>query len=95
MHRLLAESDVQFLSPEMRMHKDHPLRAIRAMVDDVLRALSPQFDRMYATAKTSHRLRRRSCCGRNCCRYLIRSERLLMEEHLGQRLVSLVCGTEP
>jgi hypothetical protein len=30
------------------VRKDHPLRAMRTMVDEVLRALSPQFDRMYA-----------------------------------------------
>ena len=37
-----------YLSPEQRVRKDHPLRAIRAMVDEVLRSLSPQFNRMYA-----------------------------------------------
>jgi transposase len=31
-----------YLSPEARVRKDHPLRAMRAMVDEVLRALSPQ-----------------------------------------------------
>jgi transposase len=30
------------------VRKDHPLRAIRAMVDEVLARLSPQFDAMYA-----------------------------------------------
>src|ERR1017187_9006268 len=38
-----------YLSPEARVRKDHPLRDIWAMVDEVLRALSPQFDRMYAS----------------------------------------------
>src|SRR5208283_1277334 len=38
-----------YLSPEARVRKDHPLRVIRTMVDEVLRALSPQFDRMYAS----------------------------------------------
>jgi len=37
-----------YLSPEQRVRKDHPLRPIREMVDKVLHALSPQFDRMYA-----------------------------------------------
>ncbi|HEX5434331.1 MAG TPA: IS5/IS1182 family transposase, partial [Candidatus Angelobacter sp.] len=37
-----------YLSPESRVRRDHPLRAIRTMVDEVLRALSPEFDRMYA-----------------------------------------------
>jgi transposase len=38
-----------YLSPESRVRKDHPLRAIRTMVDEVLGRLSPQFDRMYAS----------------------------------------------
>src|SRR5229473_2679737 len=38
-----------YLSPEMRVRKDHPLRAIRAMVDEVLTHLSRRFDGMYAT----------------------------------------------
>jgi hypothetical protein len=37
-----------YLSPDQRVRKDHPLRAIRTMVDEVLRELSPQFSRMYA-----------------------------------------------
>src|SRR3989454_12126738 len=37
-----------YLSPEMRVRKDHPLRAIRAMVDEVLTQLSRRFDTMYA-----------------------------------------------
>jgi transposase len=70
-----------YLSPEQRVRKDHPLRAIRTMVDEVLRALSPQFDRMYA------REGRPSIAPEKLLRalvvqmlYSIRSERLLMEE---------------
>jgi K+-sensing histidine kinase KdpD len=37
-----------YLSPEMRVRTDHPLRAIRTMMDDALANLSPLFDRMYA-----------------------------------------------
>ena len=37
-----------YLSPEARVRKDHPLRAIRAMVDEVLQQLSRRFDAMYA-----------------------------------------------
>jgi len=61
-----------YLSPEQRVRKNHPLRAIRTMVDEVLRALSPQFGRMYAR-EGGHRSRRRSCCGRWWCRCYIRS----------------------
>lgn len=70
-----------YLSPEMRVRKDHPLRAIREMVDEVLGALSPQFDRMYAHEG------RPSIAPEKLLRaqllqmlYSIRSERLLMEE---------------
>ena len=63
------------------MRKDHPLRAIREMVDEVLGALSPQFDRMYAHEG------RPSIAPEKLLRaqllqmlYSIRSERLLMEE---------------
>ncbi len=37
-----------YLSPEKRVPKDHPLRAIRAMVDMALRNMGPQFEAMYA-----------------------------------------------
>jgi transposase len=37
-----------YLSPEKRVRPDHPLRAIREMVDVVLSQLSRRFDRMYA-----------------------------------------------
>ena len=70
-----------YLSPEARVRKDHPLGAIRTMVDQVLRALSPQFDRMYA------REGRPSIAPEKLLRaqllqmlYSIRSERLLLEE---------------
>ena len=70
-----------YLSPEARVRKDHPLRAIRAMVDEVLARLSPQFDAMYASVG------RPSIAPEKLLRaqllqmlYTIRSERLLMEE---------------
>jgi transposase len=70
-----------YLSPEMRVRNDHPLRAIRAMVDEVLGQLSRRFDGMYATVG------RPSIPPEKLLRaqllqmlYSIRSERLLMEE---------------
>jgi transposase len=70
-----------YLSPEARVRQDHPLRAIRTMVDEVLRVLSPQFDRMYASEG------RPSIAPEKLLRaqllqmlYSVRSERLLMEE---------------
>jgi transposase len=70
-----------YLSPEARVRKDHPLRAIRAMVDEVLAQLSRRFSAMYA------RVGRPSIAPEKLLRaqllqmlYSIRSERLLMEE---------------
>lgn len=37
-----------YLSPEARVRPDLPLRAIRLMTDQVLRELSPRFDRIYS-----------------------------------------------
>src|ERR1700751_1389355 len=70
-----------YLSPEERVRKDHPLRTIRAMVDEVLQQLSRRLDAMYA------KVGRRSIPPEQLLRaqllqmlYSIRSERLLMEE---------------
>ncbi len=38
-----------YLSLEQRVPQDHPLRAIRAISDPVLKELSEEFDRLYAT----------------------------------------------
>ena len=37
-----------YLSPEMRVKADHPLRSIRAMADRALANMSERFDGMYA-----------------------------------------------
>src|SRR5271154_3076694 len=70
-----------YLSPETRVRKDHPLRTIRVMVDEILAQLSRRFDSMYASAG------RPSIPPEKLLRaqllqmlYSIRSERLLMEE---------------
>src|SRR6201988_5419790 len=70
-----------YLSPEERVRPDHPLRAIREMVDVVLSQMSRRFDGMYA------KMGRPSIAPEKLLRaqllqmlYSIRSERLLMEE---------------
>jgi transposase len=70
-----------YVSPEERVRKDHPLRAVRSMVDEVLSQLSRRFDAMYA------KVGRPSIPPEQLLRaqllqmlYSIRSERLLMEE---------------
>ena len=70
-----------YLSPEARVRKDHPLRAIRAMADHALENMSRRFDRMYAqTGRPSippEKLLRAQLIQ---MLYSVRSERLLMEE---------------
>ena len=63
------------------MPAEHPLRAIRQMIDEALRQLSPKFDAMYA------RTGRRSIPPEQLLRalllqalYTVRSERLLVEQ---------------
>lgn len=70
-----------YICPEDRVPMDHPLRAIRGMVDKTLEGLSPLFDKMYS------RLGRPSIPPEKLLRalvlqglYSIRSERLLMEQ---------------
>src|ERR1700733_13263232 len=70
-----------YLSPEERVRKDHPLRAVRVMTEEVLRDMSSRFDAMYA------RRGRPSIPPEKLLRaqllqmlYSVRSERLLMEE---------------
>ena len=70
-----------YLSPEVRVRHDHPLRAIRRMTDDVFTELSPRFARLYSD------MGRPSIPPEQLLRalllqslYTIRSERLLMEE---------------
>ena len=43
------DSMFSYVSPEQRVPSDHPLRAIRALVDEVLREMSREFDTLYAT----------------------------------------------
>src|SRR5450755_4213197 len=76
------QSDMfSYLSPEQRVRKDHPLRAVRAMTDEILVRMSPLFDAMYAEGG------RPSIPPEKLLRaqllqmlYSVRSERLLMEE---------------
>jgi transposase len=70
-----------YLSPEARVRQDHPLRAIRAMVNEVLGQLSRRFDGMYAKmGRPSIALEKLLRAQLLQMLYSIRSERLLMEE---------------
>src|SRR5438445_12548663 len=70
-----------YVSPEKRVPTDHPLRPIRAMVDGILKEMSPQFAKRYSDGG------RPSIAPERLLRvlllqifYSVRSERLLMEQ---------------
>ncbi|MGP1347471.1 MAG: IS5 family transposase [Phycisphaerales bacterium] len=70
-----------YVSCEARVPADHPLRAIRAIVDEALEVLSPEFERLYS------KLGRPSIAPEKLLRalllqafYSVRSERQLMEQ---------------
>ena len=75
------EGMFSYISAEKRVPQDHPLRAIRTMVDVILKDLSPLFETLYS--KTG----RPSIAPEKLLRtlllqvlYSVRSERLLMEQ---------------
>jgi len=70
-----------YLSPEQRVPADHPLRQIRVMVDQALKALSPALGQMYAA------FGRPPIAPEKLLRalllqvlYTVRSERMLMDQ---------------
>ena len=70
-----------YISPEQRVPQEHPLRAIREIVDAVLKEMSPEFARLYATNG------RPSIAPEKLLRalllqvvYTVRSERVLMAQ---------------
>src|SRR5258708_1797302 len=72
---------VSYISAEQRVPKDHPLRAIRALLDVALRNMGPQFHGVYA------KVGRPSIPPEKLLRalllqmlYTVRSERMLMEQ---------------
>src|SRR6476620_9449116 len=76
-----AEVLFSYVSVETRIPADHPLRAIRDVIDEALRKLSPSFSRLYA------REGRPSIPPERLLRalllqafYTVRSERQLMEQ---------------
>ena len=70
-----------YVTAEQRVPKDHPLRAIRTLVDAILQDMSGEFDRLYAAVGRPsippERLLRAQLLQ---LFYSIRSERLLMEQ---------------
>jgi transposase len=75
-----------YISPEQRVPRDHPLRPIRKMVDEILKELSLQFNKMYSKVGRPsippEQLLRAQLLRAQLLQmlYSVRSERLLMEE---------------
>ena len=75
------EGMLSYISPEKRVREDHPLRAIRKMVDEILKEISPKFEKLYSEVG------RPSIVPERLFRslllqifYSVRSERLLIEK---------------
>ena len=75
------EAMFSYVSPQKRVPEDHPLREIRAMVDTILKEMSPRFARLYSEVG------RPSIPPERLFRalllqifYTVRSERLLVEQ---------------
>jgi transposase len=70
-----------YVSAEARVPQDHPLRAVRTFVDEILREMTREFDALYARhgrpSIPPERLLRAQLLQ---LFYSIRSERLLMEQ---------------
>ena len=88
-----------FFDVEQRIPQDHPLRIIKALLDPVLKRLSPSFDEMYSwTGRPSipPEYLLRALVVQTL--YSIRSERLLMEEiefHMAYRWFVGLRADEP
>jgi len=70
-----------YITVAQRVPQDHPLRRVRAMADEALRALSSEFDRLYSkVGRPSIPPERLLLALLLQYLYGIRSERLLMEQ---------------
>jgi transposase len=75
------EAMFSYINATQRVPQDHPLRAVRTMVDVVLRELSPQFQKLYShTGRPSIPPQRLLRALLLQVLYSIRSERMLMEQ---------------
>src|SRR3989454_4192031 len=89
------EGIFSYISPEKRVPADHPLRPIRKMVDEILKEMSPQFQKLYSDVG------RPSIAPERLLRslllqifYSVRSERMLIEQLQYNLLFRWVVGME-
>ncbi|HZU25908.1 MAG TPA: IS5 family transposase [Bryobacteraceae bacterium] len=84
-----------YVSLEERVPQDHPLRAIRRLVDDILKAMARDFDGMYAkTGRPSVPPERLLRAVLLQIFYSVRSERMLMEQMMYNLLFRWFVGLE-
>ena len=80
-------SMLMLVSPSSMVPSDHPLRAMKAMTDEILRELSPTFDAMYSsTGRPSIPPERLLKASLLMALYSVRSERMFAEQ-LGYNLL--------
>ena len=75
------EGIFSYISPEQRVPADHPLRPLRKIVDEILKEMSPKFQKLYSNVG------RPSIAPERLLRslllqifYSVRSERMLIEQ---------------
>ena len=84
-----------YLSPEARVRKDHPLRIIRAMMDEVLSQLSRRFERDVRPGRAPFDCAGEAVAGAVAADAVFDSQRALADGGDGlQPFVSLVRGLE-
>jgi transposase len=75
------EAMFSYVSPENRVPAEHPLRPLRALMDDILKQMSPRLAKLYAdTGRPSIAPERLLRALLLQILYTVRSERLLMEQ---------------
>src|ERR1700693_4172625 len=89
------EEMFSYISPEKRVPADHPLRPIRKIVDEILKEMSPKFQKLYSDVG------RPSIAPERLLRslllqifYPVRSERMLIEQLQYNLLFRWVVGME-
>jgi transposase len=72
---------LSLVTPEKRVPEDHPLRQVKTLAEDALRALSPVFEQMYSSVgRPSIPPERLLKATLLMALYTVRSERMLCEQ---------------